>query len=314
MAQFVMPSLGADMEEGTILEWLVKPGDSVRKGDVVAVVDTTKAAVDVECFTGGTIGEILVPEGDKVPVGTPLAVINEPTTTAPSPAKPARAEKPRREKPPTKPPPASPPVRTFAAQHGIDLATVHGTGRDGAITRNDVARALAAKPRPAAAARRITPYARTVAAELGVDLSGVVADPVRARDVRAAAGAPRQRAERAEPRRREVRDDDAMRQAIATLMTRSKREIPHYYLSTTIDLHTASKWLREHNLQVPVAERVVPAALLLKASALAAKQVPQLNGRWIDGAFQPGNGIHLGVAISLRGGGLVPPPSQTPTH
>ncbi|TVT24448.1 2-oxo acid dehydrogenase subunit E2, partial [Amycolatopsis rhizosphaerae] len=70
-----MPSLGADMTEGTVLEWLVHPGDQVRKGDLVAVVDTAKAAVDVECFTGGTVSEILVPPGEKVPVGTPLAVI-----------------------------------------------------------------------------------------------------------------------------------------------------------------------------------------------------------------------------------------------
>ena len=306
-----MPSLGAHMTEGTVPEWLIKPGDSVRKGDVVAVVDTAKAAVDVECFTSGTIGEILVPEGSKVPVGTPLAKITEPTPTASprKPVKPAPARKPRGEKPPTKTPPASPPVRTFAAHHGIDLATVHGTGRDGAITRNDVARALAAKPRPATAARRITPYARTLAAELDVDLATLTGDPIRARDVRAAAGAPRQHAKPTEPLHREDHDD-AMRQAIATLMARSKREIPHYYLSTTIDLHAATTWLRERNLRVAVSERVVPAALLLKASALAAKQIPQLNGHWIDDTFQPGNGVHLGVAISLRGGGLVAPALQ----
>lgn len=315
MAQFVMPSLGADMEEGTILEWLVKPGDSVRKGDVVAVIDTAKAAVDVECFTSGTIGRILVPEGEKVPVGTPLAVITEPSTAAvppppkppaPAPAKPVRAKKPA----PAKQPLASPPVRTFAVQHGIDLATVSGTGRGGAITRDDVARVLGAKPKPAPTDRRITPYARKLAAELDVDLAALAADPVRARDVRAAAVRPRQRAEHAVPSPREDRDDDAMRRAIASLMARSKREIPHYYLSTTIDLHTATAWLRERNLQVPVTERIVPAALLLKAGALAAKQVPQVNGHWIDDTFQPGSGIHLGIAVSLRGGGLIAPAIQ----
>ena len=68
-----MPSLGADMTEGTLLEWLVQPGDTVHRGDIVAVVDTSKSAIDIEVFTDGTITELLVPPGTTVPVGTPLA-------------------------------------------------------------------------------------------------------------------------------------------------------------------------------------------------------------------------------------------------
>src|SRR5579859_7626815 len=98
-----------------------------------------------------------------------------------------------------------------------------------------------------------------------------------------------------------------MRQAIARLMTRAKREIPHYYLSNTVDLTLAMNWLHERNRELPVPERLVPAALLLKAAALAARQVPEINGYWRDDRFVPGDGIHLGVAISLRGGGLVTP-------
>jgi pyruvate dehydrogenase E2 component (dihydrolipoamide acetyltransferase) len=98
-----------------------------------------------------------------------------------------------------------------------------------------------------------------------------------------------------------------MREAIARLMARSKREIPHYYLQTTIDLSAALTWMRERNRGAPLASRLVPAALLLKATALAAARHPQLNGFWVDDAFQPGAGVHLGVAISLRGGGLVTP-------
>jgi pyruvate dehydrogenase E2 component (dihydrolipoamide acetyltransferase) len=98
-----------------------------------------------------------------------------------------------------------------------------------------------------------------------------------------------------------------MRQAIAGLMARANRDIPHYYLSTTVDLATAMAWLHEHNRRTPVGERLLPAALLLKAAALAAREVPELNGFWTDDRFTAGNGVHLGVAVSLRGGGLVAP-------
>jgi pyruvate dehydrogenase E2 component (dihydrolipoamide acetyltransferase) len=98
-----------------------------------------------------------------------------------------------------------------------------------------------------------------------------------------------------------------MREAIARLMSRSKREIPHYYLRSTVDLHEATAWLQEHNRELPVAQRVVPAALLLVATARAALEVPQLNGFWVDDAFQPQEAVHLGVAVSLRSGGMVTP-------
>lgn len=98
-----------------------------------------------------------------------------------------------------------------------------------------------------------------------------------------------------------------MREAIARLMARSKREIPHYYLKQTIDLTRALAWMRERNKDLPLSARIVPAALMLKATALAAGAHPQLNGFWIDDAFRPGPGVHLGVAVSLRGGGLVTP-------
>jgi pyruvate dehydrogenase E2 component (dihydrolipoamide acetyltransferase) len=98
-----------------------------------------------------------------------------------------------------------------------------------------------------------------------------------------------------------------MRAAIATLMARSKREIPHYYLSTTVDLARATEWLHERNRTLSITERLVPAALLLKATALAATEVPEINGYWVDDGFQAASQVHLGVAVSLRGGGLVTP-------
>jgi pyruvate dehydrogenase E2 component (dihydrolipoyllysine-residue acetyltransferase) len=361
MAEFLMPSLGADMDEGTLLEWLVKVGDEVHKGDIVAVVDTAKAAVEVECFDSGVVSALLAEPGQVVPVGTPLAVIapSEPAAPAPAvpaePAAPAAAPVPavpaapaapavgrpghakrpapaarraapaaRRpvHAPQARPAVSSPLVRHLAEQAGVDLSQVHGTGAAGAVTRADVERAAAAKvPR-----LRVSPFARRVAAELGADLAAVkgtgAGGAIRADDVRRAARAKAQpeagpEAPAAKPvqaRRREAARPEAaaerqaaMRRAIANLMARSKREIPHYYLSTTIDLEQVTQWLRRRNRELSVPARIVPAAVLLKAAALAAREVPQLNGFWTDDHFVPSEHVHLGVAISLRGGGMVAP-------
>jgi pyruvate dehydrogenase E2 component (dihydrolipoamide acetyltransferase) len=98
-----------------------------------------------------------------------------------------------------------------------------------------------------------------------------------------------------------------MRASIGALMARSKREIPHYYVGTTIDLRVATSFLEARNAERPVQERVLPAALLLKATALAIHEVPEVNGHFVDGAYRHSDPVHLGVAISLRGGGLVAP-------
>ena len=98
-----------------------------------------------------------------------------------------------------------------------------------------------------------------------------------------------------------------MRQAIAAAMTKSKREIPHYYLGTHIDVAHAQVWLAQGNAKRPVRGRVLFAAVLLKAVAVALQEVPELNGFWVDGAFRPATTVHLGVGIALRGGGLIAP-------
>jgi pyruvate dehydrogenase E2 component (dihydrolipoamide acetyltransferase) len=317
-----MPSLGADMDEGKLLEWLVRPGDSVRKGDIVAVVDTAKAAIEVETFLDGVVSELLVEPGTTVPVGAPLATI-EPAGTIPT-AAPTPVPESVPQTAPVLVPEAvavvhSPLVRRLAEQLGVDLAHVQGTGRGGHITRDDVTRAVAAPvvPSPAAAPPtgvRATPYARKLAAELGLDLAALQhadGEPVTADDVRGAhAGA----ATVATPAESEAGEPvagapqrDKMRATIASLMARSKREIPHYYLSTTVDLGRATDWLHERNRSLAIAERLVPAALLLKATARAATEVPELNGFWVDDGFQPATQVHLGIAVSLRGGGLVTP-------
>ncbi|SRR6266496_5732642 len=366
-----MPSLGADMDAGTLLEWHVKPGDTVKRGDVVALVDTDKAAIDVEIFQGGVIEQLLVAEGDRVPVGTVLATVHSPAETTPPPVaspEPPRAPAPRpvvaapapphETKPPTVEPapparqarPVSPVVRRLAHQLGVDLQAIHGTGRSGAITRADVegaavatastppaarpARPTEAPPPPPAEAAvpararptptRASPAARRRAQELRVDLAGLhgsgpdgavtLADVDRATQTpRPQAAAPTQPPTTERPTAPAAATGSAaerhlaMRQAIAALMARSKREIPHYYLATHIDLQRTLRWLQEENSARSVADRLLPAALLLKAVALAIHEVPEMNGFMEADQFTPSHAVHLGVAISLRQGGLIAP-------
>lgn len=293
MGDFRMPTLGADMEAGTLLEWRIAPGDTVRRGDIVALIDTDKAEIEVEIFEEGTVEALLVQPGTRVPVGTPLARLAPAGArgaaappAAPTAARaPTASEAPSAAAPPASPlataratasrPRITPLARRVAADLGVDLASVRGTGEGGAITREDVEQAAAGAPRPApppAAPRPAPPPAGP------------------AGDVAAAA-------ERA----------IAMRRVIAAAMTRAKREIPHYYLATTIDCGRALRWLADENARRPVPERILPAALLLRATARALRDAPELNGIYRDGRFEPSAAIHLGVAVSLRGGGLVAP-------
>jgi pyruvate dehydrogenase E2 component (dihydrolipoamide acetyltransferase) len=166
-----------------------------------------------------------------------------------------------------------------------------------------VARRAAA---PAAGARlRISPVAAARAAALGLDARALTGTgpggAVTLADVEAAVAKPAMRPTPAHPAA------DAMRHAIATAMARSKREIPHYYLGTSIDMGRALQWLEAANRARPVPQRLLYGVLLLKAVARALKDAPDLNGTWVDGRFQPGAGIHVGWAISLRSGGLIAP-------
>ena len=141
-----MPSLGADMDVGTILEWRVQPGDPVHRGDIVAVVDTEKSDIEVEVFEDGVVEELLVEVGREVSVGTPLARIASggpaapvAPEAAPAPAAPVAAEHVR----------ASPRARRQAAEQGVDLAELQGSGPGGAVVAGDLAPS-AASPQPLA--------------------------------------------------------------------------------------------------------------------------------------------------------------------
>jgi pyruvate dehydrogenase E2 component (dihydrolipoamide acetyltransferase) len=146
MTNFCMPSLGADMEAGKLVQWKIRPGDRVKRGDIVAEVETEKANIDVEIFTTGTVQELRVQPGEKVPVGTVLATILEEGETA-APAEPATPPvSPVASRPPAEHVRISPLAKKLAAELGVDLTTVHGTGPGGAIGRDDIQRAADAKP------------------------------------------------------------------------------------------------------------------------------------------------------------------------
>jgi pyruvate dehydrogenase E2 component (dihydrolipoamide acetyltransferase) len=324
-----MPSLGADMDEGTVVEWLIKTGDVVHRGDIVANVETQKGIIEVEIWEDGVIEEFLVELGETVAVGTPLArlgplesagLVEQPVQESiPEPVEvPTEAGvEPFPEEPAAPQPSITPPMRRLAYELGVDLGTVTGTGPNGSVTREDIH--AAARPVPVEGRVAASPLARRRATELGVDLSAVCgtgpSGAITEADVMVVAGTTQRAAEAAEPEptvAAEPKSDrdaraDAMRQAIAKLMAKAKREIPHYYLSHQIDLSRALAWLEEENARRPVTERVLPAVLLLKAAAVATRAVPQMNGFWLDDRFRPSEAVHLGVAISLRGGGLIAP-------
>ena len=275
MTDFVMPTLGADMTRGTLIEWRKRVGDHVSKGEIIAEVDTEKAAVEIESFTTGIIERFLVSPGETVPVGAVMATIRtdrEPASiasTPPAPAFPVASQVDQVTAPPRPPSTGagavesarlriSPAARKRAAELGLDLSGVQGTGPEGAITLQDLSRA-GAPPIPTPA-------------------------PTHALD-------------------RQAR----MRHTIAAAMARSKREIPHYYLGTPIDMSAAVTWLSEENRRRPVTDRLLYGVLLIKAVALALRQVPELNALWKGDTAVQSQDVHVGVAISLRSAGLIAP-------
>ena len=304
MIEFRLPSLGADMDEGTLLEWKVKPGDVVRKGDIVAVVDTSKSAIDVEIWNEGTVYELALEPQRKVPVGTVMARLLEPGESV------EHAEAQKR--------------RLLATQGGPTAVTaaVPATAGEGSIAAVPVPSPAAAQgaATPGAGRRRVSPAARVRAQALGLDPAGVTGTgpdgAVTLDDVERAARAIRPAEATAAAAAMAPRDAArpsatdralAMRGAIAAAMARSKRDIPHYYLAADIPLLRLQQWLAARNERRPVTGRVLMAVPLLKAVALALRRFPELNGHHVDGAFAPATGIHPGVAVSLRQGGLIAP-------
>ena len=276
MIEFAMPSLGADMADGTLIEWLKKPGDQVKRGDIIATVETQKGLIDIEVFDEGTIEKLMVEENTKVPVGTLMALINpekktEAEKTMPEIEK-AHAIQPTEEKVIAAPQAetqglkASPLAKRIAAENNIDLATIIGTGENGAITRKDVESKIEQKK-----------------AEPEKEVSELTDEQTKGQSI-----------------------SNTLRSAVAAAMSKSNREIPHYYLEKKIDLKKALEWMHEKNKELPVQKRLIPAALLIKAVACSLKEVPELNAIW-DTELRLKAEINIGFVVSLRNGGIIVP-------
>lgn len=292
MAEFLMPSLGADMESGTLVEWLVSPGAALRRGDIIAVVETQKGAIEIESFQSGTFVSPLVEVGTKVPVGMPIAVIrrededaeaaapkaaigaahDRAASTAPVPPIVSPGQRVEEPAPLASVPPvavsgastgrlqASPAARHYAQEHRVDLSSVTGSGPRGEIQLRDV------KAKEAPAAGPVPLPAETA--------TGLMT---------------------------------GMRAAVAAAMARSKREIPHYYLAHSIDLAAAESWLANFNARREPADRLVLGVLFVKAVARAIRKYQEFNGHFVDGTFRQSPAVHAGIAINIRGTGLVAP-------
>jgi pyruvate dehydrogenase E2 component (dihydrolipoamide acetyltransferase) len=286
LEDITMPSLGADMTEGTLTEWLIEEGEQVTSGDVIAVLETQKGAIDMEVYSSGTIAEILIEPVIEVPVGTVLAriALNEPlqknaistpinvTTPNITKSKPAtKIEKSIAVREQIKVSDAnvtgvkgSPIVRRLAKEQQLELTDIKGSGPDGAILLNDLSALLKTKTK-------------------------------------------------SEKNKPANEAEQNMRNAIARAMAKSKQEIPHFYLSLELDLTNAQQWLQQQNQATPPEEHVLLLALLLKALANSLVKYPKLNGFYQDstsgqsGAFEQASAIHIGNVISLRQGGLVVP-------
>lgn len=270
MIEFKMPSLGADMEDGTLVEWRKKPGDLVKRGDIIAEIETQKGLIEIEIFEEGKVDQLLLQVGDKVKVGTTIAVINDgaesaphqkpaieiPETIKPDEIKPMDMESahesvPHRVK-------ISPLARRMAEDSGIQIGDLTGTGEGGAITREDVEMAISAQT--SKTEKPISP----VDPGLGIRL------------------------------------------AVAAAMSKSNREIPHYYLESRIDMSNALAWLSETNVKRSPKDRLLPVVLYIKAAALALKQCPELNAEWKNGLILKKE-INIGFVVSLKAGGIIVP-------
>lgn len=262
MIEFRMPSLGADMEDGTLIEWKKKTGDAVKRGDCIAEVETQKGLIEIEVFDEGIIDEILIPEGTKVPVGTIMAMIKpssvsletKPTTLQPTEEK--ITEPILIENIEEKSIKVSPLARRIASDNRIDISKIKGTGEDGVITKDDVEQAI--------------------------------------------------RQQKSTETAKKLPSTETIRAAVAAAMSKSNREIPHYYLEKKINITQALVWLKEQNKERKVTSRLLPVVLFIKATAKTLTGFPDLNAVWENG-LQPKTSINIGFVVSLRTCGIIVP-------
>ena len=333
----VMPQLGYDMREGTVVRWVKQEGDEVVANEVIAEIETDKAVVEFKPTTGGVLRRIVAGEGEAVPVGQLIAVIGDadealpddlggPTAAAPTPtAAPETTPAPAPAAAPSAAPAgevrASPIARRLARERGVDLATITGSGPGGRIVEADVLAAAHAARTAAEAGRTLaSPLARRLAREQGIDLSTVIGTGPGGRiveaDVNAAAASaaaappasesPPVAAQATAPEGASRQDLSRMRQAIASVTSGSKRDAPHFYVAADVDMSAAMALRRDINDELPASSRVSVNDLIVKASALAIGKHPKFNSFFRGDHLQMNPSINVGIAIALESGLIVP--------
>ncbi len=288
----VMPKMGYDMREGTVIRWHKKEGETVARGDVLADIETDKATVEFEAFTSGVLGKIVVDAGVLVPVGELIAVITAPGEELP---------------PEVLADVSAPPAETLPSESPVPAP----------VSRTESA---AAAPTPVAAGSssspgevRASPIARRIARERDINLAEVTGTGPGGRivekdvlDYQPGAAAPASGAAVATQRVELTR----MRQAIARVTVGSKREAPHFYVTAEIDMTQAMKLRADFNETNAQGARVTVNDLIIKASAIALVRHPKFNASFIsDGqgdALQMNSDVNIGIAIALDAGLMVP--------
>ena len=318
-AEVVMPRLSDSMEEGKVVRWLKKVGEPVQKGEPLAEIETDKATMEMEAYDSGTLERVLVDEGQSAPVGEPIAYIREAQEARPAapsaeraaalPVQPSPRERIPQEAPvqaglaemprpgeaqaPAAPTPmerikASPIARRLAEEHGIDLGKLRGTGPDGRITKEDVeAYIRPAQPQVAAVA---PPVAEGAPAP---------APPRPAPPPTPAPAAPAAEAE--------IVGLSRMQATIAKRMAESKARVPHFYVTTEVDMGEASKLRRA--LNETLAEQGIKLSfndLVVKAAALALRRFPEVNAFYREDAIERHKSINVAVAVALPDGLVTP--------
>ncbi|PWR23774.1 pyruvate dehydrogenase complex dihydrolipoamide acetyltransferase [Zavarzinia compransoris] len=301
--EILMPALSPTMTEGKLAKWLVKEGDTIKSGDVIAEIETDKATMEVEAVDEGTLAKILVPEGtDNVAVNTVIALVaaeGEDVSAAPAPkAAPAAAPAPAAAAPaPTVTAPvavpgpaaaggarvfASPLARRIAKNSGVDLAAVTGSGPHGRIVKADVeaaAKAPKAAPAPVAAA----PAPAPVAAPAPAPKPAVFPFP--------------------EGSFTSI-PNDGMRKTVAKRLTEAKSTIPHFYLTIDCELDALLELRTQLNAKSPA--KISVNDFIVRASALALKKVPAANATWTDEAILRHRHADVAVAVAIDGGLITP--------
>lgn len=301
----VMPQMGYDMREGTVVKWHKGEGEEVARGEVIADIETDKATVEFEAYTGGVLRKIVAQEGVAVPVGELIAVIGDADeeltedTGSSAPSQPGAPE-------PGPSVPAAPPQEPAATAPAA--APEAPTGAPAAPSAAPAAPSAAPAPSPDGV--RASPIARRLAREKGIDLSRITGSGPGGRivekDVLAYTPAAAPTAPTPSAATGEKVELSRMRQAIARVTSDSKREAPHFYVTAEVDMTKAMSLRRDINNAIPAESRVSVNDLIIKAAVIALGKYPKFNASFQGEYLQMNASMNIGIAIALESGLMVP--------